>query len=422
MTSLENILNKLYNKKNYLICIIAIIILCIGIYLFTYREKFDVVTPTASLNNGSYTIKFTEGQSGTWTVPDGVTSATFTVVGGKGSDRLNLKGGLGAYIISILNVNPSEKYNIYVGNSANSYNGGLSTIPLNIGSGGNGGGTVGGGGGSVSAVYLNITPIIVAGGGGGSSNTLSGINSTKVITTITSISIISGKDRSNNLGIFCGGNGGGMYDETNISDICMDTSGTLIPGNGGTSLVPSDYQLSDLSDGNPFITIKYIIAPTPTSTPTATLTSSPTSSPTSTPTATQTSTSNPTQTSTPTATLTLSPTATLTSSPTQTSIGSDLTTPTATPTTPYITTPSTTLFNMNTNSNPSQIKPNIDINRKFNIEKNVDNLNDFLANNTIFGSNLYISPMNSTGIDKVKNKKEYNNNKIDSNFFPIVKI
>ena len=84
MTSLENILNNLYNKKKYIIYILAIIIICIVIYLLVNKENFVEATPIASLNNGIYTITYNSNESGTWTVPSGVTSATFNVVGGKG--------------------------------------------------------------------------------------------------------------------------------------------------------------------------------------------------------------------------------------------------------------------------------------------------------------------------------------------------
>ena len=45
-----------------------------------------------------------------------------------------------------------------------------------------------------------------------------------------------------------------------------------------------------------------------------------------------------------------------------------------------------------------------------------------MAKNTLIGSNLYISPMNSTGINDINDKKKYSSNKIASSFFPIVKL
>ena len=58
---------------------------------------------------------------------------------------------------------------------------------------------------------------------------------------------------------------------------------------------------------------------------------------------------------------------------------------------------------------------------------NTDNLNDFMANNTLIGSNLYISPMNSTELyippsQENRNKKENRNRNITSEFNPIVEL
>ena len=100
--------------------------------------------------------------------------------------------------------------------------------------------------------------------------------------------------------------------------------------------------------------------------------------------------------------------------------------------TPYSTTPSTTLYNQSQTSttryNQSQSRTinnkkisNIRSDSEVDIGNNVDNLNDFMAKNTLIGSNLYISPMNSTGIDD-QNKKKNGKYKISSSFFPIVKI
>ena len=38
MTLIKNILNNLYNKKHYIICIVAIIIICIGYVIGSYNN------------------------------------------------------------------------------------------------------------------------------------------------------------------------------------------------------------------------------------------------------------------------------------------------------------------------------------------------------------------------------------------------
>ena len=58
---------------------------------------------------------------------------------------------------------------------------------------------------------------------------------------------------------------------------------------------------------------------------------------------------------------------------------------------------------------------------------NKHNLNDFIAKNTLLGNNLYISPMNQTGIvgDNHENdifKKTKKNKIIDSTFTPMIQL
>ena len=96
--------------------------------------------------------------------------------------------------------------------------------------------------------------------------------------------------------------------------------------------------------------------------------------------------------------------------------------------------PSTTIFNTTntTNTNtitttsstiPSSIYDNIKLDKAFDVN-NVDILNDFIAKNTLIGSNLYISPMNdeqnfNTTL-KTKNTSEHK--RISSSFSPIIRI
>ena len=71
------------------------------------------------------------------------------------------------------------------------------------------------------------------------------------------------------------------------------------------------------------------------------------------------------------------------------------------------------------------ILPNVD----FNAQKNKHNLNNFLAKNKLIGSDVYISPMNNSGLYLPNNNNEINNNNnniveknknISSSFFPSV--
>ena len=82
MKLLDNILKKLYDKKQYIICIIAILVLFIIIYLWInqdnsntnkfldMKERFESVTQTFTAD-------------GTWTIPPDIipnTPITFTVI------------------------------------------------------------------------------------------------------------------------------------------------------------------------------------------------------------------------------------------------------------------------------------------------------------------------------------------------------
>ena len=154
-------------------------------------STIDIKTEYVGININT-TITYITGQAKTWTVPAGVTSALFTVIGGKGGE-LNGTGiyaGNGANISTNINVIEGQKYYLYVGNNASSINtsiktyGGLSSDINNIYSGGNGGDYgYSGGGGAASVVSLEeITSIrtsnhiIIAGGGGGSGYSSGGGN------------------------------------------------------------------------------------------------------------------------------------------------------------------------------------------------------------------------------------------------------
>jgi hypothetical protein len=49
-------------------------------------------------------------------------------------------------------------------------------------------------------------------------------------------------------------------------------------------------------------------------------------------------------------------------------------------------------------------------------------LNDIMSNNELVGSNLYISPMNSTGIDDISNHRTNYLSKISSAFYPDIDL
>jgi len=105
----------------------------------------------------------TDGSAQSWTVPSGVTHATFDVYGAQGGSS---SGGLGGEATGTFTVNPGSTYQVEVGGQpsggAAGYNGG--------GSAGTLGSATGGGGASDirDGAYALADRIAVAGGGGGS--------------------------------------------------------------------------------------------------------------------------------------------------------------------------------------------------------------------------------------------------------------
>ena len=59
----KNIINKLYNKKNYIICILSIIVLFIIIYLLYFRINENFVNQSIS------PATYAAGVADTWIVP-----------------------------------------------------------------------------------------------------------------------------------------------------------------------------------------------------------------------------------------------------------------------------------------------------------------------------------------------------------------
>lgn len=136
------------------------------------------------------------GATTTWTVPAGVTSICFDVLGGAGGGYSAANaGGAGARVTGVLPVSPGDQLTLVVGS------GGLSekaswarafgTLPTTGGKGyGDGGDAAaavtsdanvltgshvfvqrfGGSGGAGSAILLNGQPVVIAGGGGGNAN------------------------------------------------------------------------------------------------------------------------------------------------------------------------------------------------------------------------------------------------------------
>lgn len=137
-----------------------------------------VLVPVAAPAPGSPTAGTT-----TWTVPQGVTSLTFTVLGGAGGATPAANyGGAGSMVTGTLSVAAGDILTLIVGQGGAGQLTGTAPAPgQGFGNGGAGGtprpasatytGASGGGG---SAILVNGAPAVVAGGGGGGGSSIHG--------------------------------------------------------------------------------------------------------------------------------------------------------------------------------------------------------------------------------------------------------
>jgi hypothetical protein len=296
------------NKYNiyFYLCILLILFIIISSFYYNpnttinntkTNEKFVTLTDTSA--------KFIAGVEGgeTWTVPDGITQATFIVIGGKGGDGFATYpnypsfGGDGTKVKTTLsNLKSGDTYNIYVGNNGGSMNlsnyvsglGGSSSDPGKLFSGGDGHNNNYTGGGGAASYITDSTnkPIIVAGGGGGGGQYTNGGNGgampngnggdggfrsnyctlSPIFCSNGSGGSISSTTYTSNVGAVgnsnSGGGGGGYYGGNSI--------GEFTGGGGGGSFVISTNSnntkfISDKS-GTPYILIDWspVIIPTET--------------------------------------------------------------------------------------------------------------------------------------------------------------
>ena len=129
----------------------------------TAQAATTTCTPSGAVQECTVTFEFS-GAAETWTVPAGVTQATFDLYGaqggGGGGDRFTRpgSGGLGSEATATLSVTPGTTYEINVGGAggggteegavgAGGFNGGAPGGNGDFSSGGTGGG--GGGGGAL---------------------------------------------------------------------------------------------------------------------------------------------------------------------------------------------------------------------------------------------------------------------------------
>ena len=206
------------------------------------------------LSGGTYTCTFTEtGGAQTWTVPAGVTSATFTLYGAEGAAQGAgiAKAGVGAEVTATVTVTPGTVLQVNVGQ--------VGGVGESFGGGGSGYSAAGGGGGGGGAsdirapasdgTYPLANRLLVAGGGGGGGvDAVDGSTLANTGGTGGNADTAGGKGLSlvlNGAGIDAGAGGaagtttgpgsGGAGGQFTASDVCNGVSGNT--GNPGVSAV-----------------------------------------------------------------------------------------------------------------------------------------------------------------------------------------
>ena len=177
-----------------------------------------------------------DGSAQSWTVPAGVTQATFDVYGAEGGGSLNgeSSGGAGGETMGTFNVTPGSTFQINVGGQ-----------PSGAAAGHNGGGSAGilgtadGGGGGASDVRTGATvvPFVVAGGGGGGG----------YVTSPEPVMILGGSGGGGNGGV---GTPGNCVIPGSSSVYCGGGGTNTTGGAAGTTMACSGFPLT----GTPTVT------------------------------------------------------------------------------------------------------------------------------------------------------------------------
>jgi hypothetical protein len=205
------------------------------------------------------TCTFTEtGGAQTWTVPAGVTSATFTLYGAEGgSGDDNAAGGLGAEVTATLTVTPGTVLQVNVGQAGAlngaAYGGGGSAGPTILGGVGMGGGGAsdirtpasdgtyplanrllvaggGGGGGGDELSPVDLTYVADTGGTGGDAGSAGGVGG-----TVDFDEAVLGGGGGGGAGTTTGPGAGGTAGQITESSLCIGLNGqTGNPGAGAS--------------------------------------------------------------------------------------------------------------------------------------------------------------------------------------------
>ena len=190
-----------------------------------------------------------DGSAQSWTVPAGVTQATFDVYGAAGGPLVvePSRAAQGGEATATLTVTPNTTLTVVAGGQGSSTANATAPTPGGFGGGGAGGYTDNYGfsssGGGASSVAEGTSTLIVAGGGGGNAGYSLGFGVTYSGGLGGGLSGGNGTGQNSLYGL-CGGGEGGT--QTSGGDSCLGGSAGT-PGQGGTGTS----QVMDLCDSGP---------------------------------------------------------------------------------------------------------------------------------------------------------------------------
>ncbi len=217
--------------------VLAAVVAVCGLWAVALAGSAAAALPPGCVQSGStVTCTFSEtGGSQSWTVPSGVSLASFVVDGASGGASADGSeaGGDGGQVSATLGaLSAGQVFTIEVGGtgSVSGFNGG-----------GSGGGDGAGGGGGSSSVNLGSTVELVAGGGGGGAEDVTGNYCTGPVTTTSGAGGAGGQ-----FGV--DGNPGGTFTcSTETLGGGGDAGGDqspLVPGAGGAAGEPDGTAIS----------------------------------------------------------------------------------------------------------------------------------------------------------------------------------
>lgn len=209
--------------------------------LSIYAGPF-VFTPTAAASTTVLNFSYT-GTIQSWTVPLGITSIQFRVIGASGGTSWGVRGGYGESITGTLTVTPGETLSLYVGQQGSGHSSGSNPAAFNGGGAGYYYAAGGGGGSDIRKGGNALTNrVVVAGGGGGAGSSFVGGDAGFT-------SGVKGADAQGSAGLIGIGGGGGTQSAGGAGGAGASSCGNAAGGTGSLGIGGTGGQASSGGGG-----------------------------------------------------------------------------------------------------------------------------------------------------------------------------